>query len=75
MSGLLGGVDRGVEMLKLRGEAHAYFERVCHGCQGSNGHWKEYRLHEFKVFIEKGLNLGRGAQMLIAEAAQCMDNS
>ena len=30
VSGFLGGVDGGVEVLELRGETHAYFERVGH---------------------------------------------
>lgn len=30
VGGFLGGVDGGVEVLQLRGEAHADFERVGH---------------------------------------------
>lgn len=30
MGGLLGGVDGGIEMLELGGEAHSYFERIRH---------------------------------------------
>jgi len=30
VGGLLRGVDGGVEMLELRGEAHPYFERIRH---------------------------------------------
>lgn len=31
VSGFLGGVDGGIEVLELRGEAHADFERIGHG--------------------------------------------
>lgn len=35
VGGLLGGVDGGVEVLELRGKAHADFKGVSHGGDGS----------------------------------------
>ena len=50
VSGFLGGVDRGVEVLELRGEAHADFERI-----GHNVYNKKFCL---QVYIEVHLEGG-----------------
>ena len=49
MSGFLGGVGGGVEVLELRGEAHADFERVGHRLLEGNSYRNIHRGLQYRV--------------------------
>lgn len=46
VGGLLGGINRGIEVLELRGEAHTHFEGVSHRGGVGSGLLKEACRHD-----------------------------